>query len=304
MCITKRKGKTMKLYAPKYYQKFKCIADRCTHSCCVGWEIDIDERTLEKYKKLSGGYSDAIRESISTDGAPHFKLGARERCPHLDERGLCRIIMNVGEEYLCDICREHPRFYNFTDVCEVGVGMSCPAAARIILESEDYDEILEIGEVDAQADSVDFDGRAERGVIYEILRERDISYGHRLEKIYDRYAICAGDDAHWREALDGLEYLDAKHKALFMSYSASRRPVGADGYLERFFAYFIYRHATEAFDIEEFRERLSFCLFCERLLASLICSEGVKSQAEIEKLASIISEELEYSEDNTYALMR
>ena len=31
----------MKLYAPKYYNEFKCIADKCTHSCCVGWEIDM-----------------------------------------------------------------------------------------------------------------------------------------------------------------------------------------------------------------------------------------------------------------------
>ena len=45
----------MKLYAPSYYKKFKCIADKCEHSCCIGWEIDIDEETLEKYEKLETG---------------------------------------------------------------------------------------------------------------------------------------------------------------------------------------------------------------------------------------------------------
>ena len=39
----------MKLYAPAYYKNFKCIADKCEHSCCVGWEIDIDKETLDKY---------------------------------------------------------------------------------------------------------------------------------------------------------------------------------------------------------------------------------------------------------------
>ena len=41
----------MKLFAPEYYKDFVCIADRCKHSCCVGWEIDVDKDTLEKYKK-------------------------------------------------------------------------------------------------------------------------------------------------------------------------------------------------------------------------------------------------------------
>lgn len=293
----------MKLYAPKYYKRFKCIADKCIHSCCVGWEIDIDERTLEKYRTLSGGYADAIRASITDDGTPHFALGAGERCPHLDECGLCRIISNVGEEYLSDICREHPRFYNFTDVCEVGIGISCPETARIILGSADYAEMLEIGEVDAEPYESDFDARAERAKIYATLSDASHGYSERLAQIYRRYAIDVGDDESWLGALGGLEYLDVEHKLLFMSYSAALRPDGCEEYLERFLAYLIYRHSTEALDLEDFCARLSFCLFCERLLAALICSEGAKANEEIEALSVIISEELEYSEDNTYTLM-
>ena len=293
----------MKIYAPKYYKNFKCIADRCTHSCCVGWEIDIDERTLEKYRTLSGSYAEDIRASIIEDGTPHFALGAWERCPHLDECGLCRIISNVGEEYLSDICREHPRFYNFTDVCEVGIGMSCPEAARIILGSADYADMLEIGEVDAEPYESDFDVRAERAKIYATLSDASHGYSERLAQIYRRYAIDTGDDKSWLGALGGLEYLDAEHKDLFMSYSAALRSDGCEEYLERFLAYLIYRHSTEALDLEDFCARLSFCLFCERLLAALICSEGAKTKEEIEALSVIISEELEYSEDNTYALM-
>ena len=139
----------MKLYAPKYYKNFKCSADRCEHSCCVGWEIDIDKDTLKKYKSLRGGYGTVIADSISMDDTPHFRLGEGDRCPHLDKRGLCKIILAVGEEYLCDICREHPRFYNYTSVAEVGIGMSCMEAARIILTSSEYATLLKIGEVDA-----------------------------------------------------------------------------------------------------------------------------------------------------------
>ena len=79
----------MKLYAPGYYKNFKCVADKCNHSCCVGWEIDVDEKTLEKYKNLNNDYKKTIIESISLEGAPHFRLTCGERCPHLDEKGLC-----------------------------------------------------------------------------------------------------------------------------------------------------------------------------------------------------------------------
>ena len=291
----------MKLNAPKYYKKFKCIADKCEHNCCVGWEIDVDESALEKYTALKDGYGAVINDSISMEEVPHFKLGVGDRCPHLDENGLCKIITNLGEDYLCDICREHPRFYNFTDVAEVGIGMSCPEAARIILDSPDYAEIEEIGDVAAEPDGVGFDGRAERGRVYSILQSES-EYAAKLENICLNYSIDLSDDSRWLEILDSLEYLDLNHKKLFENYSSKLRPIGKNEYLERFLAYFIYRHCTEAFDEEDFCARLSFCLFCERLLASLICSEKAEAFGEIAALASIISEEIEYSDDNTLAL--
>ena len=293
----------MKLYAPGYYKNFKCIADKCDHSCCVGWEIDIDKDTLKKYKKLKCGYSVSIADSISMDDTPHFKLTAGERCPHLDERGLCKIIINLGDEYLCDICREHPRFYNYTSVCEVGIGMSCMEAARIILSSPDYAKLEEIGCVDAEEDYSSFDGRVHRSEIYALLADRECDYAAKLEKIYRAYSIDAGEDSAWAQKMDSLEYLDDGHKKLFQSYSSARRPSGCDEYLERFLAYLIYRHCTEAFDEEDFSDRLSFCLFCERLLASLICASSAASLEEVATLARIISEEIEYSDDNTSCLM-
>ncbi|MBO5870319.1 MAG: flagellin lysine-N-methylase [Clostridia bacterium] len=292
----------MKLYAPEYYKKFKCIADRCEHSCCIGWEIDIDETTYRKYQKFEKGYGIDIKNSISLEGGAHFKLCENEKCPHLDEKGLCKIILNVGEDHLCNICREHPRFYNYTAVAEVGLGMSCREAAELILSSQNYDVFEEIGEVDAVEDEVGFDGRAERAKIYRILKSES-DYKTKLERIYREYGLDSGDDSEWLEIIGSLEYLDASHRDLFLTYSSKNRPEGKNDYLERALAYFIYRHCTEAFDEEDFACRLSFCLFCERLLASLIASQNSASLADIAVLASIISEEIEYSEDNTEALM-
>ncbi len=293
----------MKLYAPKYYKNFKCIAEKCSHSCCVGWEIDIDDNTFEKYKKLKDPYKTAILNSISSNGTPHFKLNENERCPHLDENGLCKIITNLGEEYLCDICRLHPRFYNYTTVCEVGLGISCEEAAKIILSSPDYAVLEEIGKVESEPDEIDFDGRSERSNIYKLLQNTETDYINLLNNIYSYYSIEILSDEDCINKLISLEYLNPKHKDLFINYSKKRRPSGKEEYLKRFLAYFIYRHCTEAFDFEDFSERLAFCLFCERLFASLISYKKADSLEEIATLATIISEEIEYSDNNISILM-
>jgi len=291
----------MKLYAPEYYKNFTCIADRCKHSCCVGWEIDIDDVTMKKYAEYNGNYSDKIRESIEYSDEPHFKLDECERCPHLNEKGLCNIILNVGEDYLCHICREHPRFYNDTPRGrEVGLGMACEEACRLILESDDYANTEEVGEIDEEIFFCDFDSIPLREDIYRILSDDSIDRKGKLCLIENKYGVSVDiiSDKSWRGVLDGLEYLDEEHKKLFEEYSSDAEvPTELEKKLERALAYFVYRHCTEVYDEEDFRTSLGFCLFCERLLASM-CSSG----RDVFDSARILSEEIEYSEDNTESL--
>ena len=42
----------MKIIKPSYYKNFKCIAGACPDSCCQGWEVDADSKSLEYYKTL------------------------------------------------------------------------------------------------------------------------------------------------------------------------------------------------------------------------------------------------------------
>ena len=39
---------------PDYYPLFRCIADRCRHNCCIGWEIDVDGDSLAAYDQIGG----------------------------------------------------------------------------------------------------------------------------------------------------------------------------------------------------------------------------------------------------------
>ena len=55
----------MKTFAPNYYPSFRCIADKCRHSCCVGWDVYIDEETLS-YTSRSGIDVDVLRAANIT----------------------------------------------------------------------------------------------------------------------------------------------------------------------------------------------------------------------------------------------
>lgn len=121
---------------PGFYKKFQCIGSACSDNCCIGWEIDIDERTNEVYQSLEGAFGERLRASITTEEDIHFVL-EQERCPFLNKKNLCDIITTLGENKLCDICREHPRFYEwFGELTEAGLGLCCEEAARLLLEND------------------------------------------------------------------------------------------------------------------------------------------------------------------------
>ena len=129
----------MKIFAPKYYKKFKCIADKCRHNCCIGWEIDVDFDTFDFYSKTDGDFGERLRNSIDkTSDIPHFILSENERCPFLNKKNLCDIIINMGQDCLCQICADHPRFRSFFSARqELGLGMCCEAAAELILKQNE-----------------------------------------------------------------------------------------------------------------------------------------------------------------------
>ena len=79
----------MKIIVPEYYPQFRCRAGACRHSCCIGWEIDIDPETHERYRKETGALGVRLRANIETnEDTACFRLDESERCPFLNESGL------------------------------------------------------------------------------------------------------------------------------------------------------------------------------------------------------------------------
>ena len=125
----------MKLIAPDYFPSFSCIAGACRHTCCAGWEIDIDEDTREYYRTVPGEIGKKLAENIDDSGEiPCFRMAEGMRCPFLNRDNLCELVLTLGEESLGQICSDHPRFRNFfSDRTEIGLGLTCEAAGRLIL---------------------------------------------------------------------------------------------------------------------------------------------------------------------------
>ena len=119
----------MTIYWPDYYKDFSCKGNECRHTCCAGWEIGIDKASIARFTQ-----DPEISGKIKDGG---FILRDDGRCPFLRDDGLCEMIIKHGEDYLCDICKEHPRFYNEVDGhIEGGIGMVCEAACELILGRE------------------------------------------------------------------------------------------------------------------------------------------------------------------------
>ena len=64
ICINK--GKNMKNYQPDYYNNFKCIADKCSITCCQEWKIAVDDATNRKWKKLSADKVSGKSDNLSS----------------------------------------------------------------------------------------------------------------------------------------------------------------------------------------------------------------------------------------------
>ena len=195
----------MKLRKPDYYDRFKCIAGACKDSCCIGWEIDVDEERLEEYRNVTGELGERLKQCIDWEEGHFILQGKEERCPFLNRENLCDLIIGLGEESLCEICREHPRYYEWYEgLTEVGVGLCCEEAARLVLECEEpvgfvveelaeEPENTEDNEDDAETLEVLMNARE---TAYMILQNRERSIWERLERFL----------TYVEELQDGIEF--------------------------------------------------------------------------------------------------
>lgn len=123
---------------PDGFNDFHCKGGACKHTCCQVWIIDIDDDTADYYQHLEGPLGDKLRSSMEkNDEGWHFKLNDKGFCPLLDPDGLCRVVKELGDDALCDICAVHPRFFihvddEIEDYTLCGTGLCCEETCEIL----------------------------------------------------------------------------------------------------------------------------------------------------------------------------
>lgn len=176
----------MKIRVPKYLNKFKCIADKCKDTCCAGWEIVIDEETYDYYENLSGSFGERLRSEMVNDGEDNIFVLKNGNCAFLNENKLCDIYNELGEDSLCYTCKKYPRYMEeFGNLREIGISLSCPEAARIILGdsnkvefelSENDEFITSYNDIDAM---LFIELMQCRNIFFNILQNRNIDLNIR-----------------------------------------------------------------------------------------------------------------------------
>lgn len=255
-------------YVPNYYSRFKCIADKCRHTCCKGWEIDVDEDSLKRYQTHP-----EIMEKIE-DGS-YILQGDEERCPFLREDNLCQMIIDHGEDFICNICKDHPRFRNYhEDYIEMGLGLCCEAVCDLVIDNRDTFEL-----VPPKALSEAIIAMNERDV--DILeRFARVSGGLVLsaQESLDMYKDMECLDSSWQKVLARID-IGTNASEFIREYSIE---------FENIAVYYLYRYsAIPAFAVEA-------SLFIARAAMAI----GGDVIASIKAAARMYSSEVEYSDLN------
>ncbi len=311
---------------PSFYPAFRCDPSACHHSCCIEWEIDIDEESLVRYHARTDDLAKHILAHIVNTPTPHFSLCEGERCPFLQGDGLCSIILAEGQGTLPEICREHPRFRNFYggNLVELSVGLSCEIAVTLLLKEENLDFLMSANDMDALTDLdslsfVEFDEKFDTPNEYDILflqkkyqiirsfLRSNLSFDELAKNALDTLAIHNYCENSYRAqlALSTLETLNTDFSTLFQRASNTEelkkqgeKLLLADSEKKRLLVMTFFRHAnTESFYSME--SAFAFSLFFVSLVDVLILEMNIDKVEAIR----ILSSEIEYSQENTDILL-
>ena len=227
----------MRYLKPHYYDKFVCTAGDCPDSCCAGWQIMIDETSLERYGNEKSEFGTRLRNSIDWDEECFYQNN--RRCAFLNEENLCDLYKALGPDSLCDTCRMYPRHTEeYEGLRELSLSLSCPEAARIILSCKEPVRFLE-EEDDLEDDFEEFDfmmfSQLEdtRDVLFSILQDRSLPLTLRMsasEQLTEQYQIRVEEQKEYEidELLRSCEALHQRKKLQeFVSESLAEKGIDA-----------------------------------------------------------------------------
>ena len=312
----------MKVFMPQYYKAFRCIASACPDSCCKEWSVDVDPQAAAYYRSLEGALGDHLRQVLqdTEDGAVMTITDGR--CPMWRQDGLCRIQAELGHEALCKTCQEFPRLrHDYGDFVELGLALSCPEAARMILNAESglflQEEISQVGEREYDADLM-VTLRRSRQVVLNFLGDDSYSlpqalailllYAHDVQNEIDGGAEaffdpagCLDDAMGYAQKGDGQALIDFFRGLEILTEQWANRLEDAPGVADwngnyrALVRYFVERYWLQAVADYDLVCRVKFIVAA----CVLICRLG----GDLAATAQLFSKEIENDPDNLDAIL-
>ena len=290
----------MLITRPHYYDSFRCIAGACPDSCCKEWSVQVDEASAAVYRSLPGALGDKLRSVLAEEEGCTVMTIENGRCPMWRDDGLCRIQSELGEDALCQVCRDFPRLrHDFGDFMDLQLELSCPEAARLILTSPMLPPITQ--ELPG-GDAPEYDpesmaaAKAIRAELLDILADERRSPAQALLEVYRRGTgmVCqpgtAGDFEGIREFYLSLETLTPQWPRLL----EQARPRPLDSRVRQLARYLLERYFLQE-QLEDTLGKLTFIIASCLMISAL--------DGDFVEMAQLYSKEIENSDCNPYDLM-
>lgn len=324
----------MKEYIPDYYKDFQCIANQCKDNCCIGWEIMIDPESYKKYQKVEGKFHDRLMQGIDHQNGPAFHLDHCKRCVFLNNENLCDIYIQLGEDALCEICTQHPRFYNeYGNIRQTGLGMACEEAARIIFSTEQF-KLEKIYDASEEKNE-DFSEKILKIQLWllDLLKKKEYPIEERIEQVFDIVKelqdqlnqtgdivddpykedvkknhilkqMCEEDYIkNWISIYQKLDFMDPQVQQIFlkmeqMPFDKNEQKMD-ESYVEHLMSYFIYRYFMKSCEDDNLIDKVKFAILNCLIIGKMneYCQRYHVLKTPIE-IARIYSKEIEYSQEN------
>ena len=290
----------LKIY-PTFFPAFQCKAYRCRHTCCQKWEIDIDEETEKKYRSTPGPLGEELKEWMKTgdEGLTCFRMNEKGYCHFLTEKGLCRLVLERGDDFLCQICHDHPRFYKFPydvdrgeEIMLCGTGLACEKTVEQLL--------AEKGPLSFQSNESDGIFPFERILtLLHLDEEENLSSPHLAlsptfaEKTISRLGETTPIDEEWT---DSLSFLAAHMDRLLPEARQLAEKAGLP-FLIRLYQYIFYRQLDEC----EAYAPLAMARYATEAVAFILL-EYARTK-DLVRSVTRWSEQIEYDNENVYILL-
>lgn len=310
----------MERIIPQYYHNFRCIAAACPDSCCKEWAVDVDEESAARYRALPGDLGDRLRSVLQDTPVGTVMTIENGRCPMWRQDGLCRIQAELGHDALCQVCRTFPRLrHDYGDFEELGLELSCPEAARLILTTEDAVNV----ETASGGEAGDYDQEAM--AILRRSREEFLTYLRTAENLPNALAVLLLYACEVQSELDGGEQAildpqyalqqgvkfakDGDMAGIFRFFSSLEiltpqwRSILAAGpsspnwdpRLKNFLVYLIRRYWLQAVSDYDLVGRAKLCIIACLLLSAI--------PGDLLETAQLFSKEIENDPDNVEAIL-